>query len=283
MFSIVVLTHNNAELTRRCLSSVLGSADSDWELVVVDNGSTDGTRELLGDFVVQYKRAGRTLRTIFNDGNRGCSTGRNQGIANTTGEFLVFMDNDVAVGDGRWLSKLRAALESTPRVGIAVPKLVFAADPGMIQCAGGAVSRTGRVQFVGRGERADDPRYGVRREIQFGISACMMVAREVVREIGLFDEAFNPVQFEDVDYCYRARSKGWRVVYEPTVTMLHDESATTAGVRRRSNAYTVVKHGMIFKERWRHMFEQENGPDDADIVWKPIGRFAKDHSNREGT
>ena len=282
MFSIIVLTLNNAELTRRCLASVLGSSDADWELVVVDNGSTDATRELLGESVVQYKRSGRTLRTILNEENRGCSTGRNQGIEATAGEHIVFMDNDVAVGDVRWLSKLRATLEGGARAGIVVPKLVFADNPGMIKCAGGAVSRTGRVQFVGRGERADDPRYSTRREIQFGISACMMLKREVVREIGLFDEAFNPVQFEDVDYCYRARSKGWRVVYEPAVTMLHDESATTAGVRRQNNAYAVVKHGMLFKERWRHMFEREDGPDDKDVVWKPIGRFSKDNTHREG-
>lgn len=281
MFSIIVLTHNNAALTRRCLSSLLDSADADWELVVVDNGSTDETRELLGEFGVQYERTHRLLRTILNDTNAGCSTARNQGLSATAGEYVVFMDNDVSVGDRSWLSKLRAALESDARIGIVVPKLVFAADPGVIQCAGGAVSRTGRVQFVGRGERADDARFNTRRDVQCGISACMMLKREMIGETGLLDEAFNPVQFEDIDYCYRARSKGWRVVYEPAVTMLHDESATTAGVRRDKNAYTVVKHGMLFKERWRRMFEREDGPDDKDVIWKPLGRFAKDHSNRE--
>ena len=283
MFSIIVLTHNNAELTKRCLESIRGSKDADWELCVVDNASSDGTRELLREMAIAFKRAGRTMFVLLNDSNVGCSTGRNLGISNTTGDFVVFMDNDVAVGDDGWLGTLRGTIESAPseelgtgsRVGIVVPKLVFADNTGMIQCAGGAVSRTGRVQFVGRGEPADDPRFNVRRDVQFGISACMMLKRAVVRDIGLLDEAFNPVQFEDIDYCYRARSKGWRVVYEPSVTMLHDESATTAGVARSRNAYTVVKHGMLFKERWRHMFETEDGPDDKDIVWKPLGRFAK--------
>ena len=275
MFSIIVLTHNNAELTERCLESLPGSRDADWELCVVENASTDVTRELLGRLAVRFEGAGRRMKVLLNDRNVGCSTGRNQGIANTTGEFIVFMDNDVAVGDPGWLGKLRGTLESGPRVGIAVPKLVFSGNRSMIQCAGGAISPTGRVEFVGRGERADDPRFNIRRDVQFGISACMMLRREVVREIGGLDEAFNPVQYEDIDYCYRARSKGWRVVYEPSVEMLHDESATTAGLMRRRNAYTVVKHGMLFKERWRHLFEKESGPDDKDIVWKPIGRFEK--------
>ena len=281
MFSIIVLTHNNVALTRRCLESVLGSSDTDRELLVVDNASTDGTKELLEQLAVQCRQSRRKFDVILNDSNRGCSTARNQGIERTTGEHAVFLDNDMAVGDPRWLSKLRATLESDPRIGIVVPKLVFADNPDMIQCAGGAVSRTGRVQFMGRAEPSDDPRFNVRRDLQFGISACMMLKRSCLGETGPLDEAFNPVQFEDVDYCYRARSKGWRVVYEPSVTMLHDESATTAGLAARRNAYVVVKHGMLFKERWRHMFEKESGPDDRDIVWKPIGRFTRNNTNRE--
>ncbi len=279
-YSIIVLTHNNAELTKNCLATLLESRDADWELCVIDNASTDGTRGLLAISVTQYREAGRRMTAIANDRNVGCSTGRNQGIANTTGEFLVFMDNDVAVGDPDWLGKLRRTLEGGDRVGIVAPKLVFAGNPDMIQFAGGAISRTGRVQYIGRGERANDPRYNEPREVQFGISACLMLKRAVVREIGGLDEAFNPVQYEDIDWCYRARSKGWRILYEPSVTMLHDESATTAGVRRSRNAYTIIKHGMLFKERWRQMFEKESGPDDKDIVWKPLGRFAKNETER---
>ncbi|HUW58378.1 MAG TPA: glycosyltransferase family 2 protein [Planctomycetota bacterium] len=275
MFSIIVLTHNKSGCTRRCLESLLTSADADWELLVVDNGSTDDTVDLLHEMADKYTEAGREMRLLVNERNAGASTGRNQGIDATTGDPLVFLDNDMVVGDVRWLSKLRATLDSDAKIGMVVPKLVFADDPSMIQFAGGAVSPTGRVQFMGRGEPADDPRFNERRELQFGISACMMLRRSLVDEIGTLDEAFNPVQFEDVDYCYRARSKGYTVVYEPAVTMLHDESATTAASDDFNNRYIVIKHGMLFKARWRHMFETENGPPDDEIHWKPIGRFAR--------
>lgn len=145
----------------------------------------------------------------------------------------------------------------------------------MIQCAGCAVSPSGRVQFTGRGESADDTRFAGRREVQCGISACMMLKRSTVEEVGYLDEVFNPVQYEDLDYCYRARSKGRRVVYEGAVTMLHDESSTTADTATLNNRYLVVKHGMIFKERWRHVFEKESGPSDDETTWKPIGRFTR--------
>jgi len=275
MFSIIVLTHNQSEHTRKCLESVLGSADADWDLTVVDNGSTDDTVKLVSRIAHEYKRARRTLHLLRNDHNAGTSTARNQGIETSAGGHVVFLDNDMTVGDRKWLSKLRAVLDSASSIGIVVPKLVFADSPGVIQCAGGAVSRTGRVQFIGRGEPADDPRFNERREVQFGISACMMVKRSLLDDVGAFDEAFNPVQFEDVDLCYRARSEGYKVLYEPSVTMLHDESATTAGSPEFNNPYIVIKHGLLFKERWRHMFEKEAGPPDHEISWKPIGRFSK--------
>jgi len=280
MISIIVLAFNKSQHTRRCLESLLTSRDADWDLTLVDNGSTDDTADVIRWAEGAYRRAAHDFTLLQNSRNLGASTGRNQGIARTESPVLVFLDNDVSVGDPRWLSKLRAALDSGPEVGIVVPKLVFADNPAVIQCAGGAVSRTGRVQFVGRGESADDPRFAARRELQFGISACMMAKRSVLVDSSGFDEAFNPVQFEDIDLCYRARSKGHKVLYEPAVTMLHDESATTAGSPGLNNPYIVVKHGLLFKERWRHMFENESGPPDSEIVWKPIGRFAKKKSTR---
>ena len=276
MFSIIVLTHNNSHVTRRCLDDLLRSTADDWELVVVDNGSTDDTVDLLEEKAEEYERGGRSLRTILNGENRGCSTGRNQGLALVRGDRIVFLDNDIRLGDADWLERLDAVLETDVQNAIVGPKLVFTWEPGTIQFAGGAISPTGRVQFIGRGEAADDVRFNERCEVQFIISACMMFRRSLVDEIGVLDEAFNPVQFEDIDFCYRARSKGYKVIYEPAVTMLHDESATTAATPGLNNPYVVIKHGLLFKKRWKHMFETEGGPPDDEIVWKRIGRFAED-------
>lgn len=274
-YSIIILSYNKSACTRRCLESLLTSADGDWEAVLVDNGSTDDTEGVLRGMKGAFDAREVRLELVMNNLNLGCSTGRNQGIDRGRGEWLVFLDNDMQVGDPRWLSKLRATIETTPNAGAAGPKLVFADNPAVIQFAGGAISRTGRPQFIGRGEPADDARFNARREVQFFITACLMTTRAVIDRIGAFDEAFNPVQFEDIDFCYRARSQGFKVIYDPAVTMLHDESATTAGSPALNNPYIVVKHGLLFKERWRHLFEKENGPADEEIRWKKIGRFKK--------
>ncbi len=268
--SIVTLTHNKQEVTQRCVSSWLRTDYPSWELIVVDNGSTDGTRQWLEHFREKARRQAVSVTVIANARNVGCSTARNQGLAVARGEKIVFMDNDVALRHRSWLRRLAAVLDEDASVVLVGPKLVYPYPPFAIQCAGAAVSRSGRVQFVGRGEPRDAPRFNIARDVQCLISACMMGRTAAIRNAGGFDEAFNPVEYEDLDLCYRLRSKGWRVRYDPRVEMYHLESVTTAGTPSLPNTYLIVKHGMLFKQRWRHMFEKEKGPADADTRWRNI-------------
>lgn len=278
--SVVTLTHNKLDTTRRCLPSLLATVPASWELVVVDNGSTDGTPEWVGEFRATAAEVGVRVTLVRNPANVGCSTARNQGAAASTGRYLVFVDNDVALRSRRWLAMLGAVLEDDPGVGIVGPKLVYPVPPYRIQCAGVGISRRGRVLFRGRGELSDDPRYGSREDVQCLISACFMVRRTVFDSAGGFDEAFNPVEFEDFDLCYRIRSMGYRAVYEPAVEMYHFESVTTAGTPSLPNTGLIIRHGLLFKRRWSHMFAAENGPGEEETSWRRLtaGRSGSDAS-----
>lgn len=269
-FSLIILTHNKLAVTRRCLPSLLQSADRDWELVVVENGSTDGTLLWLHEFRKDAGKAGIPVTILAQPENIGCSTGRNVAAAAAAGERLVFLDNDVAVRSRDWLSGLSRVLDEDRSAAIVCPKLVYPFPPHDIQCAGGAVTRAGRVVFTGRGEANGDPRFNAWREVQWAISACWMVRAAAFRESGGFDEAFNPVQFEDTDLCYRFRSRGWKTVYEPSVEMYHYESTTTAGTINLPNTALVIRHGLLFRNRWRHMIETENGPAESEAAWRKI-------------
>ena len=270
LVSIVTLTHNKLAYTRRCLTSWLRSAYAPFEIIVVDNGSTDGTRAWLETFAREGAAAGVPVRCVLNAGNVGCSTARNQGIAAARGAFVVFCDNDVALRSADWLARLVRGFNADAGIAIVGPKIVYPYPPFAIQCAGVGISRSGRVLFMGRGEPREDPRFNVRREAQCLISACFMVRRSVLDACDGFDEAFNPVEFEDFDLCYRYRSRGHRVIYDPAVEMYHFESVTTAGTRALPNTYLIIRNGLLFKQRWRHMFEREDGPPDADTKWKTI-------------
>jgi GT2 family glycosyltransferase len=271
LISVITLTHNKLACTRRCLPSLLKSTGARWELIVVENGSTDGTAHWLRGFRRDAEAAGVRTTILSNaPPGTGCSTARNRGIAAASGEKIVFVDNDVAVRSRGWLALLDAVLDHDPGAAAVGPKLVYPFPPYRIQFAGGGVSRGGRILFAGRGEPGDEPRFNVRRDVQHLISACLMIRAAALKAAGGFDEAFNPVQFEDTDLCYRVRSMGHRILYEPSVEMYHFESVTTAGTPGMNNASLVVRHGLLFKERWRHMFEHENGPAEEETRWRRV-------------
>lgn len=272
LVSVITLTHNKLEYTRRCLGSLLQTAYSPWELIVVDNGSNDGTPAWLEQFRTEAGSAGIPVEAVLNKDNIGCSTARNHGIACARGKKIVFIDNDVALRSRGWLARLGACLDRDQTRGMVAPKLVYPYPPFVIQCAGGAVSPSGRVQFCGRGEPRDDPRFNRERELQCCISACCIARRGCLEEVGGFDEIFNPVEYEEIDLCYRIRQRGYKIIYTPDVEMYHFEGVTTTGTLSLPNTYLIVKHGLIFKKRWRAMFERENGPPDAETEWRDIPR-----------
>ncbi len=268
--SIVILACDKADYTETCLQSLLLTRPADFEAVVVDNGSTDGTPAMLERMGGLFAGAGSRLRVVRNEQNVGAPKGRNQAMAIAEGEFFAFLDNDCVLVDPAWLTTLGDALESHPGAAIAGPKMVYPFEPHRIQCAGVGVSRTGRIQFRGRGEPRDDPRFNRREEVQALISACFLFRRNLYERIGGLDEAYSPVQFEDFDFCYRARAQGGACLYVPETEVWHWESVTSDGTAVLPNTYLIVKNGMKFKARWRGMFEQEDGPPDAECGWRVI-------------
>ena len=272
LITITVLSHNKLAYTRRCLESLLLSTGQRFEVMVVDNGSTDGTAEWLREYREECAQRGITCELIVNDHNVGAPSARNQAIEAARGDYLAFLDNDTAVRTRPWLSGLRRTLEADESAGIVSPKLVFPFPPYPIECAGCAVSPTGMVGYLGRGRPRTDPAFNAPAERQCLISACVMLKREVIEKCGAFDEAFNPVQYEDIDLCYRARSMGYRCLYEPSVEVYHFENVTTDGSVDLNFKYLTIKNGLLFKRRWRHMFEQEGGPSDDELRWRELPR-----------
>ncbi len=149
-----------------------------------------------------------------------------------------------------------------------VGELVYPWLPHTIQCAGCDVTRSGRVVFRGRDERRDDPRFNERRDCPALISACCMMRRSLFAELGPLDEIFSPVQFEDIDYCYRARGAGYACVYLPSVEMYHFEGMTTARSDDLNYDRLTATNAVRFKRKWRGVIEREGGIDDTGVTWK---------------
>jgi len=268
--TLIVVSYNKRPYTELCLRGQLDCTPPPDQIVVVDNGSTDGSVEMLAQVQAEARRRGLGFEVIRNTGNAGACTARNQGLEIATGDLIGFMDNDVAVRHRSWLAGLGAVLRSAEANGIVGPKLVYPFAPYDIECAGAAISRGGRVQYRGRGSALDDSRWNEPTEVQCLISACWLMKREVVAQVGGLDEAFNPAQFEDFDFCYRARQAGWKVLVEPSVEMYHFENVTTDGSPDVKFRYVTMKNWVEFKRRWRGMYEQEHGPDESDCGWAAL-------------
>jgi len=276
MISIVILHLNKVAYSRRCLESLFAGEGVEFEIVTVDNGSTDGTAEYLLEFRRQTTERGIPITVLLNDHNAGAAGARNQALKLCRGSEIAFIDNDIVVRDRGWLVRLRETLYADERTALVTPKLLFPVSPYVIEHVGVAISPNGRVGYLGRGAERTAPRFNIRREVQNTTSACVLVKRAVLDEIGGFDQAFDPAQFEDLDLFYRMKAHGYRLIYEPSVEMYHFENVTTDGSEELKFKRLTIIHGMEFKRRWQHLFTAEDGPDDESLRWIDLPRLRID-------
>lgn len=220
----VVLSWNGKEMTADCLRSLLGSSYPELEVILVDNGSRDGTVE-----AVSGAFAGR-VKIIANGRNLGFSRGNNVGIrfalANGA-DYVLLLNNDTLV-DKDMVSALAATLSSSSDIGIVGPKIYYVDPDNLIWSAGGEVSLwRGRAKHLGIREE-DNGQYDQTKDVDYVTGCALMVRKEVIAAVGMLDPGFH-AYFEDTDLCMRARKAAFRVVYEPKGKLWHRISQSSGG------------------------------------------------------
>jgi GT2 family glycosyltransferase/glycosyltransferase involved in cell wall biosynthesis len=227
--SIIIPVVNNLELTQACLKSIKeNTAPGSYEIIAVDNGSTDGTRDFL-----QRNEYARVLKPILNETNLGFARASNQGARAAQGDFLVFLNNDTQVTPG-WLTELAAAAARSSRTAAVGAKLLYPDDT--VQHAGVVFNSEKKVFHIYKHFHRDHPAVNKERSFQSLTAACLLVKRDVFFEVGLFDERFIN-GFEDVDLCLKMGSKGLALLYNPRSVVFHLESKTPGRhAKERENA-----------------------------------------------
>lgn len=217
--SIIILTWNQRAVTCRCLDALCHDCGDDTEIIVVDNGSTDGSSEHIAAAYPQ-------VRLIRNPENRGVAAGRNCGIQAAKGDKLLLLDNDT-IPNREAIDELRRWLDANPSTGIVACRLMD--DTGSLQNSFKSYPGLGaKVRNLFGNDNSQSvmlPSAPIRPE--YVIGACQMFRRELVDRIGLLDEHifYGP---EDADFCIRARRAGFDTVYLPHVGIVHDwRRATT--------------------------------------------------------
>jgi O-antigen biosynthesis protein len=213
--SLIILNFNGRDHYRNCLDSVLASDFHDYEIVLVDQASTDGSRE---EIIETY---GDRIRPVCNEQNLLSSGGLNSGIAQARGEIIVLLDLDTIVRPD-WLRELLAPLQD-PTVAVTGSKLLF--PDGTVQHAGGRVLWTGFTMHEGH-RQPDGERWNTQREFDYVTGAAIAIRRSAFDLIGCRLDEFFPFYYEEVDVCWHLRRLGYKVLYVPTSVAIHCESAS---------------------------------------------------------
>lgn len=225
--SIVIVSFNGRPHLARCLEAVLAQQGPPFEVILVDNGSSDGST----DFV---RERFPVVRLVALPANMGFAAGNNRGADAAVAPRLVFLNNDTEVQAG-WLAALVATAEADPATGLVASKIVFMHDPAVLDSAGDSVTRAGGAFKRGHGRPAAE--YTARSPVFAACGASFLMPKQLFDECGGFDEDFF-LSHEDVDLSYRVRLRGHSCVYEPASVVHHVGSASLG----RTSALSVF-HG----------------------------------------
>ena len=220
--SVVIITYNSKKLLVPCIRSVRRSISSvSHEIIVVENGSKDGSLEWL--------RSRDDIITIENESNRGIAPARNQGMERASGRYLLILDVDTRVEPGAF-EALVHCMDRNPGVGIGAPKMTDGSGQLLYTCRNYPTVFTKifrRLPFSFYDDLIDrellkDWPHDTERDVDYVIGACQIIRRQAYENIGPLDESifYGP---EDIDYCLRAWERGWRVRYFPHSVVRHLE------------------------------------------------------------
>lgn len=214
--ALIIPTWNGAAFIGDCLSSLQTQLQMEDTVVVVDNGSSDGTPDL-----VEHRFS--SVQMLRQRENLGYGGGANRGIAQARTEAVVILNQDIVLKGG-CLEALRHRLEvSGPAV---IGGKLFYPDGQTIQHAGGLIRMPRGESYHFGYRQIDDGSFDQVTQPEYVTGALFAIDRRVLESIGEFDDGFFPAYYEEVDYCYRAHEAGFPVIYEPAAVAIHHESQT---------------------------------------------------------
>ncbi len=233
LVSVIVVNHNRADLLRECLDSLVAQTYPCFEILVVDNGSTDASRDLAAGY------PDSRIRLIALEKNLGFGVPNNIGIKQARGTLIALLNND-AVADPVWLQRLVECLASHPDVGMCASKILVYGTR-VIDKAGHLMYPDGQNRGRGTGE-IDDGRFDKPGEALFPDGCAALYRREALEQVSGFDPHFFAYA-DDADLGVCCQLKGWRCLYEPQAVVHHHRSST-------SGAYSAEKIYLVERNRF---------------------------------
>jgi GT2 family glycosyltransferase len=234
LLTVIIPNWNGEKFLNTCLGSLRRQSTLDFETVVVDNGSTDGSVELV-------RRDFPEVRLVPLRENRGFSTAVNVGLRSSNAEYAALLNPDTEADPG-WLEALLGAARRHPEAGLFASKLVDFHDRRVLDGAGDALRRSGLPYRLGHGE-LDRGQFDSETFVFGACAAAALYRRALFEEIGSFDEDFF-AYCEDGDISFRSQLAGYRCLYVPEAVVYHVGSASTGGKRSPTATRLGTQNGL---------------------------------------
>jgi GT2 family glycosyltransferase len=280
LISVVVLNWNGIQTIEKCLNSLYEQTYKPLEILVVDNGSTDGSPDLIRENFPEVK-------LIINEKNLGFGGGNNIGIRASNGKYIMMLNNDTRL-DPKCIEELKKSIEKDNRYGACASKILLEYEDNLIDAAGIVVCPDGL--SIGRGRLENGDKYNEETEVFFASDCACLYRREMLNDIGLYDEEFFAYA-DETDMGWRAQLAGWKCIYNPKAIVFHFHSASSgsyssfkAFLVERNRIWVAVKNFPIsliiygqFYTIWRYVLQAYGA-----ITGKgAAGRFTKNSSKVE--
>lgn len=239
--SVIIVTYNNLAFTKACLFSLeRDTAYDDFEIIVVDNASSDGTP----DYLREWESGGVNRIVVLNEDNRGFAAANNQGITRATGEYLVLLNNDTVVTPG-WLGSLVAHLKRNPLLGLVGPVTNNIGNEARID-----IHYSDMLEMRQKALSYTSERLGQLHPSANVAFFCVAFTRQAYNAIGDLDEDFGVGFFEDDDYCRRAEALGLHVAIADDVFIHHHLSASFDALAAERKRELFEKNRIIYEAKW---------------------------------
>lgn len=241
--SIIIPVYNKSLYTFTCLKSIYENSDENaYEVIVVDDASSDDTSQMLNDI--------KGITVIRNLENKGFIYSSNTGANAAKGHYIVFLNNDTIVTQG-WLSALKKTFMHFPDAGLVGAKLIY--PDGKLQEAGGVVWQDASAWNYGRYDDPDKPEYSYCRVVDYCSGACLMIKQQDLMDLGLLDHHYTPAYYEDTDLAFRVRKAGKKVYYQSDATIIHFEGVSSGtDITQGTKRYQIINHEKFYR-RWREV------------------------------